>query len=294
MGRVKLPISRIVNNTNRQVTFSKRRNGILKKAYELAILCDIDIALFMISPSGRISLFSGTRRIEDVIVQYFNSKDEERESDSEVVVNDKENVVTTLMRLKNEETALQSSQVLSSQAQEYKQEVMKLQQLLELAQQQLRVLEPDPQKFTSLDDFNSCEQRLSEALRLVEKRKKTLVTDQCSSYQDTGEQINTVFQYINNAQTEDKRSPPLENPDFGSWVDHVQKLDLEGSEATSSIFLRNPEPSNQSFPSLLEQKSSVSLNGMPGLTQPSHHTEFASSCPLPPKQEDNAYNTKLY
>lgn len=62
MGRVKLEIKRIENNTNRQVTFSKRRNGLIKKAYELSVLCDIDIALIMFSPSGRLSHFSGKKR----------------------------------------------------------------------------------------------------------------------------------------------------------------------------------------------------------------------------------------
>ena len=62
MGRVKLQIKRIENNTNRQVTFSKRRNGLIKKAYELSVLCDIDIALIMFSPSNRLSHFSGRRR----------------------------------------------------------------------------------------------------------------------------------------------------------------------------------------------------------------------------------------
>ncbi|RHN56053.1 putative transcription factor MADS-type1 family [Medicago truncatula] len=62
MGRVKLEIKRIENTTNRQVTFSKRRNGLIKKAYELSILCDIDIALIMFSPSKRLSHFSGKRR----------------------------------------------------------------------------------------------------------------------------------------------------------------------------------------------------------------------------------------
>jgi hypothetical protein len=59
MGRVKLQIRRIENTTNRQVTFSKRRNGLVKKAYELSVLCDIDVALLMFSPSGRLSHFSG-------------------------------------------------------------------------------------------------------------------------------------------------------------------------------------------------------------------------------------------
>ncbi|KAJ6997748.1 hypothetical protein NC653_014098 [Populus alba x Populus x berolinensis] len=60
MGRVKLEIKRIESNTDRQV--SKRRNGIIKKAYELSALRDIDIALAMFSPSGRLSLFSGKKR----------------------------------------------------------------------------------------------------------------------------------------------------------------------------------------------------------------------------------------
>ena len=62
MGRVKLQIKRIENTTNRQVTFSKRRNGLIKKAYELSVLCDVDVALIMFSPSGRLSLFSGNKR----------------------------------------------------------------------------------------------------------------------------------------------------------------------------------------------------------------------------------------
>jgi hypothetical protein len=62
MGRVKLQIKRIENTTNRQVTFSKRRNGLIKKAYELSVLCDVDVALIMFSPSGRLSHFSGNKR----------------------------------------------------------------------------------------------------------------------------------------------------------------------------------------------------------------------------------------
>ncbi|QHN78878.1 Floral homeotic protein AGAMOUS [Arachis hypogaea] len=43
IGRGKIEIKRIENTTNRQVTFCKRRNGLLKKAYELSVLCDAEI-----------------------------------------------------------------------------------------------------------------------------------------------------------------------------------------------------------------------------------------------------------
>lgn len=62
MGRLKLKIKRLESSSNRQVTYSKRRNGIVKKAKELSILCDIDIVLLMFSPTGRPTLFQGERR----------------------------------------------------------------------------------------------------------------------------------------------------------------------------------------------------------------------------------------
>ncbi|KAI8525735.1 hypothetical protein RHMOL_Rhmol13G0253100 [Rhododendron molle] len=54
MGRGKIEIKRIENTTNRQVTFCKRRNGLLKKAYELSVLCDAEVALVVFSARGRL------------------------------------------------------------------------------------------------------------------------------------------------------------------------------------------------------------------------------------------------
>ena len=62
MGRMKLAIKILEHNNNRKITFSKRRNGIIKKAKELAILCDIDIFLMMFSPSGKPTVFVGENR----------------------------------------------------------------------------------------------------------------------------------------------------------------------------------------------------------------------------------------
>ncbi|XP_019067519.1 floral homeotic protein AGAMOUS isoform X2 [Solanum lycopersicum] len=54
LGRGKIEIKRIENTTNRQVTFCKRRNGLLKKAYELSVLCDAEVALVVFSNRGRL------------------------------------------------------------------------------------------------------------------------------------------------------------------------------------------------------------------------------------------------
>ncbi|KAL9992371.1 putative transcription factor MADS-type1 family [Helianthus debilis subsp. tardiflorus] len=53
MGRGRIEIKKIENNTNRQVTYSKRRNGIFKKAHELTVLCDAKVSLIMFSNTGK-------------------------------------------------------------------------------------------------------------------------------------------------------------------------------------------------------------------------------------------------
>ncbi|KAJ0920358.1 putative transcription factor MADS-type1 family [Helianthus annuus] len=79
MGRVKLKIKRLENISNRQVTFSKRRNGILKKAKELSVLCDIDIILLLFSPTGKPTLFTGQRsNIDEVIAKFARLTPQER------------------------------------------------------------------------------------------------------------------------------------------------------------------------------------------------------------------------
>ncbi|PHT91295.1 hypothetical protein T459_06408, partial [Capsicum annuum] len=53
MGRGKIQIKKIENSTNRQVTYSKRRNGIFKKARELTVLCDAKIFIIMFSSTKK-------------------------------------------------------------------------------------------------------------------------------------------------------------------------------------------------------------------------------------------------
>ncbi|KAA8526220.1 hypothetical protein F0562_008041 [Nyssa sinensis] len=61
MGRGKIEIKRIENTTSRQVTFCKRRNGLLKKAYELSVLCDAEVALIVFSSRGRLYEYANNR-----------------------------------------------------------------------------------------------------------------------------------------------------------------------------------------------------------------------------------------
>ncbi|KAK1669352.1 hypothetical protein QYE76_057511 [Lolium multiflorum] len=58
-GRVEL--RRIEDRTSRQVRFSKRRSGLFKKAFELSLLCDAEVALLVFSPAGKLYEYASTR-----------------------------------------------------------------------------------------------------------------------------------------------------------------------------------------------------------------------------------------
>ncbi|TKY51502.1 MADS-box protein AGL24 [Spatholobus suberectus] len=63
MAREKIRIKKINNTTARQVTFSKRCRGLFKKAEELPILCDVDVALIIFSFTGKLFECSSSRYV---------------------------------------------------------------------------------------------------------------------------------------------------------------------------------------------------------------------------------------
>ncbi|KAH6558013.1 hypothetical protein KP509_1Z082000 [Ceratopteris richardii] len=65
MVRRKIKIKRIENATTRQVTFSKRRGGLLKKAHDLSVLCDAEVAVIIFSSKGKLFQFANPRIIEE-------------------------------------------------------------------------------------------------------------------------------------------------------------------------------------------------------------------------------------
>ncbi|KAK1588117.1 hypothetical protein Q3G72_019982 [Acer saccharum] len=69
MTRQKIEIKKIDNTSARQVTFSKRRRGLFKKAHELSTLCDAEIALIVFSSTGKLSEYSSSS-VKQVIEKY--------------------------------------------------------------------------------------------------------------------------------------------------------------------------------------------------------------------------------
>ncbi|KAG6776117.1 hypothetical protein POTOM_019621 [Populus tomentosa] len=71
MGRGKIEIKRIENASNRQVTYSKRKNGIIKKAREITVLCDAQVSLVIFASSGRMHEYcSPSTTVVDLLDKY--------------------------------------------------------------------------------------------------------------------------------------------------------------------------------------------------------------------------------
>ncbi|CAK9162517.1 unnamed protein product [Ilex paraguariensis] len=164
MGRVKLQIKKIENTTNRQVTFSKRRNGLIKKAYELSVLCDVDVALIMFSPSGR----------------YLQR---------------------ALGKLKGEADrtyqTVSSPAIVDSQLEEIQQEILRCKTQLEDKEKRLRVFEGDPSEITTLCEAEFREQILEETLKNVRLRKNVLEEKYNSPDTQPTSQVNLPSETVN-------------------------------------------------------------------------------------------------
>ncbi|KAG0612549.1 hypothetical protein M758_6G036500 [Ceratodon purpureus] len=196
MGRVKLEIKKIENPTNRQVTYSKRRNGLIKKAYELSVLCDIDVALIMFSPSGKLTQYSNCS-IEDVISRFANLPMHERNKSFEDMltrfanfhmIHDRTKYTRKIENLEylhkslkklNGERDLASNHQLLSGSKSYEvgllqEELKKSQQEKELVQQRARLYLADEQllhSIASVQQLSNMETELEQALERVRARK---------------------------------------------------------------------------------------------------------------------------
>ncbi|XP_021903579.1 agamous-like MADS-box protein AGL66 [Carica papaya] len=193
MGRVKLQIKRIENTTNRQVTFSKRRNGLIKKAYELSVLCDVDVALIMFSPSGRVTHFSGSKSIEEILARYVNVPEHERGR-----LHNKEFLLKALSKLRSCDHADQisyqpapSPQSTDSQLEELQQEILKHRSQIMEMEKRLRIYEGDPCEITTLCEAEYREQILQESLKRVHLQKQVL-EDRYSSPGPPPPQVNST------------------------------------------------------------------------------------------------------
>jgi len=73
MGRKKIKIARINDERSRHATFAKRKNGLVKKAIELSILCDCEIALVIFNSQGKLTQYA-SGNIDQTLSKFIDEK----------------------------------------------------------------------------------------------------------------------------------------------------------------------------------------------------------------------------
>ncbi|KAL3748651.1 hypothetical protein ACJRO7_009826 [Eucalyptus globulus] len=155
MGRGRLQLKRIENKINRQVTFSKRRAGLLKKAHEISVLCDAEVALIVFSAKGKLFEYSTDSCMERILERY------ERYSYAE-------------------------HQVLASETESigsWTLEHAKLKARLEVLHRNYRHFMGEDLDSLSLKDLQNLEQQLESALKHIRSRKNQLMHESISVLQ---------------------------------------------------------------------------------------------------------------
>jgi hypothetical protein len=79
MGRKKISISKITDERNRQVTFTKRKFGLMKKAYELSVLCECEIVIIIFNSNNKLFQYASSN-IDSILLKYteYNEPNENK------------------------------------------------------------------------------------------------------------------------------------------------------------------------------------------------------------------------
>nr|AAQ16200.1 putative Apetala1-like MADS-box transcription factor [Crocus sativus] len=205
MGRGRVELKRIENTINRQVTFSKRRGGLLKKANEISVLCDADVAIIIFSTKGKLSEYSTDARMESILERYDRYSCAERD----IVAPDpdsQESWRDEYGRLKAKLEALQTSQ-------------------RHLMGAQLDML--------SAKELQQLEQQLENALKNIRSRKNQLLFDSISELLKKEKTLTT--------QNKDMEMKLIEKKKVKSMARQGQQY--TESSSPPSLLIQDPFPS---------------------------------------------------
>ncbi|XP_042497417.1 truncated transcription factor CAULIFLOWER A-like [Macadamia integrifolia] len=155
MGRGPVQLRRIDNKINRQVTFSKRRAGLLKKAHEISVLCDAEVALIVFNTKGKLFEYSTDSCMEKILERYEQYSYAERQ----LVASDPESQGNWSL------------------------EHAKLKAKIEILQKNQRHYMGQDLEPLSIKELQSLEQHLDTGLKHIRTRKNQLMYDSISDLQ---------------------------------------------------------------------------------------------------------------
>ncbi|KAJ9140579.1 hypothetical protein P3X46_031211 [Hevea brasiliensis] len=207
MGRGRVQLKRIENKINRQVTFSKRRSGLLKKAHEISVLCDAEVALIVFSTKGKLFEYSTDSSMERILERYERYSYAERQ------------LVAT-------DTETNGSWTL---------EYAKLKARLEVLQRNQRHFMGRDLDTLSLKELQSLEQQIDSALKHIRSRKNQLMYESIAELQKKDkalqEQNNQLAKKVKEKEKEMAQQTQMEQQNHGvdSSTVTAQSLNIRGN-----------------------------------------------------------------
>ncbi|CAK8569238.1 unnamed protein product [Lathyrus sativus] len=235
MGRVKLKIKRLENTNGRQSTYAKRKNGIMKKASELSILCDIDIILLMFSPGGKPSLCTGRRsNFEEVMTKFVQLTSQER---AKRKLESLEALKKTFKKL-DHDVVIQDFYGTSSQTVEDLHDQAKLLHTrISQIHDRLRHWS-DIEKISGVDELGQLENSLKESLNQIHTHKEIVQKQQLASLQCNNQFNELHVPYKMSTQQQFQSLPWMVNGDSQNIVlpeepNLLLHKDVEGSTSSS-------------------------------------------------------------
>lgn len=193
MGRGRVQLKRIENKINRQVTFSKRRSGLLKKAHEISVLCDAEVALIVFSTKGKLFEYSTDSSMERILERYERYSYAERQ----LIASDLEpNGSWTL-------------------------EHAKLKARVEVLQRNQKHFMGEDLDSLSLKELQNLEQQLDSALKHIRSRKNQLMYESISELQKKDK----ALQEQNNVLAKKVKEKEKEISQQGQWEQQNHTLD---------------------------------------------------------------------
>ncbi|KAK9925533.1 hypothetical protein M0R45_033855 [Rubus argutus] len=182
MGRGKVQLKRIEDKIRRQVTFSKRRSGLMKKARELSVLCGVEVGLIIFSAKGRLYEFCSGDSLGNVLERYQIHNEEE-------VANPKNGKKHHLESSGNATGANKSLKMIQSELEAQNIENLDVSELTQLEKQLDAVLRQTRSRKTQLmmetiTDLIEKEKKLGEEKDLMEKKVEELMREQENPQED--------------------------------------------------------------------------------------------------------------
>ncbi|KAK8694844.1 hypothetical protein V6N13_072388 [Hibiscus sabdariffa] len=175
MGRVKVQMKKIENKTYRHITFAKRKSGLVKKAYELSTLCDVELALLIFSPAGKLFLFDAKKRIEEIFARYIELPARRRGW-----VENQEGIRRTITQMSLEagyydRSIYRNDNDTETQVKEIQNEILVCSAQLEDVERQLMLFLKNPGCVKSLNEATYYEMMLEETLKLRDLEASRIV-----------------------------------------------------------------------------------------------------------------------